>query len=304
MANPLTDFLNSYAGQTTKIDTMTAQAQAELVKLYEDCYLRINNRLFAAVKGVNWWTYGKQTEIMKAVAVEIDRFNKSGGAAISGALSDIARITTTTAIKDINLFYDLKRNKTFHFDFNAEHAEQASRDAYLHIAAQTRRMGENIKTFLRQEATAVFRRASVEGISRKQAAKDLREQVLSKEPNFQFIDKAGRRWDSEDYFDMLTRTVMLNEARECYVNTVANEGKDLVRVSIHGTRCYKCAPYEGAILSITGATPGYETVASAMANGLFHPRCYHRMVVYDSDIDAVFKQVAEGVPMDQIQLPK
>jgi hypothetical protein len=59
------------------------------------------------------------------------------------------------------------------------------------------------------------------------------------------------------------------------LNRVLENGFDLVQVSSHLTSCNQCAPWEGQILSMTGETAGYPTVAEAEAGGLFHPNCRH-----------------------------
>jgi len=40
-----------------------------------------------------------------------------------------------------------------------------------------------------------------------------------------------------------------------------------------------CEPWQGQILSARGETPGYDTVADAEADGLFHPNCRHAINV-------------------------
>jgi hypothetical protein len=117
---------------------------------------------------------------------------------------------------------------------------------------------------------------------------------MEKDPEFQFVDKAGRRWGSDKYFDMLTKTVMANAANEAYVNTLLQEGHDLVKVNINGAKD-ACRNWEGRILSLTGATKGYTTLDEAKATGeVFHPRCKHRLVAYHPDIEDVFEAAKAG----------
>jgi hypothetical protein len=59
---------------------------------------------------------------------------------------------------------------------------------------------------------------------------------------------------------------------------MAENDYDLVQVSAHGATDV-CGAWEGKILSATGATPGYDTVADAEADGLFHPNCRHAINV-------------------------
>jgi hypothetical protein len=92
------------------------------------------------------------------------------------------------------------------------------------------------------------------------------------------VDKAGRKWDSKSYFDMLGRTVLMNASRASYMDACAAEGDDVVRVTVSGNPCPACASYENTLLSISGATPGLVTVDEAIADGLMHPNCTHSLV--------------------------
>jgi hypothetical protein len=64
----------------------------------------------------------------------------------------------------------------------------------------------------------------------------LKNKIASSMPDFLFVDKAGRRWNSQAYFSMLTHTVMATTYREIYANTLANEGDDLVKITQNGAR--------------------------------------------------------------------
>lgn len=93
-----------------------------------------------------------------------------------------------------------------------------------------------------------------------------------------FSDKAGRRWTLERYVDMLTRTSIVQAERQAFFAKSIEWGNDLVRVAHlgHDDPCPLCQPFQGKVLSITGKTPGYMSVADAESYGLFHPNglCY------------------------------
>jgi len=92
-------------------------------------------------------------------------------------------------------------------------------------------------------------------------------------------DKGGKTWQLDTYAEMLFRTKAVEARNRGLINRVAENDYDLVQVSDHNADCDLCAPYEGEILSVTGATDGYETVAEAESNGLFHPNCKHAINV-------------------------
>jgi hypothetical protein len=88
-------------------------------------------------------------------------------------------------------------------------------------------------------------------------------------------DKSGKSWTLDRYAEMLFRTKVVEARNRGLINRVAENGYDLVQVSSHLTSCPICAPWQGQILSISGQTEGYPTVAEAEADGLFHPNCRH-----------------------------
>lgn len=111
-------------------------------------------------------------------------------------------------------------------------------------------------------------------------------------------DKAGRSWTLDRYAEMLFRTKSVEARNRGLMNRIVENGYDLVQVSSHGATDV-CGQWEGKILSSTGETPGYDTVADAEAGGLFHPNCKHAINVlipslsrktsaYNPDIETKF----------------
>lgn len=97
-----------------------------------------------------------------------------------------------------------------------------------------------------------------------------------------FTDRAGRRWNLVSYIEMATRTAANEAATDTYLAQVAKAGHDIVRMSVVPNCSDLCAPFQGRLLSVTGATVGsYEghpvvcSVAEAIARGYRHPGCRH-----------------------------
>jgi hypothetical protein len=100
-----------------------------------------------------------------------------------------------------------------------------------------------------------------------------------------FVDKAGRKWSMVSYVEMATRTAAAQIAVEAHTALLAENGHDLVRVSVHENCSPMCAPFQGNLLSITGNTrndgrAGYHqrivcSLAEAKARGFLHPNCKH-----------------------------
>lgn len=112
-----------------------------------------------------------------------------------------------------------------------------------------------------------------------------------------FTDRAGRRWALDGYVEMAMRTQMTNATIAGHTARLQQFGHDLVVVSAHQHGCDLCAPFEGKVLSLSGAVVGsvtrpsllddepvtvnvYATVDDARQRGLFHPNC----VVADTDV--------------------
>lgn len=97
-----------------------------------------------------------------------------------------------------------------------------------------------------------------------------------------FIDKGGKRWNLVSYIEMATRTAANQAASEAYLNELVKAGHDVVRMSTAPNCSPMCQPFQGRLLSITGATRGtchgetiVASVPEAIAAGFRHPNCRH-----------------------------
>jgi len=136
--------------------------------------------------------------------------------------------------------------------------------------------------WLRHQFVEVFQDAQVQGLSMREMSKTLQSRVLDPRPDWKFIDTAGRAWKPEHYFNMVTRTSVADISRQSYVDTASDAGHDLFLVEGGAPTAPPpdpCWDYYGQILSLTGNTPGYATVAQAEGDGLFHPNCVHFLAV-------------------------
>lgn len=268
---------------------------------YQVAYEKIMARLFDAKKHDNYWQAARQTQLLKQIAEILDNFKDSSGDYLKQALRKLAEYETALSLKDLKSFKDkLNQTESFHLEYNEQYVQQVFNDTFQHIAGQTDKMKLSVKASLRNDAQDVFRRAAVEGIPRKKAYRELRDKIMINTPDFKFIDKAGKKWDSKTYLDMMTHTVMSTTQRDIYANVLTQEGQDLVKISQNGATD-ACKNWEGKILSLTGSTKGYPTLHEAAATGeIFHPRCKHRFVVYNPEMDDIFNQVDAGLSDEEI----
>lgn len=99
-----------------------------------------------------------------------------------------------------------------------------------------------------------------------------------------FRAEDGKRWHLDSYVRMAGRTMAGQAAVEGQLDGMVARGRDLVLISDSPRECELCRPWEGKLLSVTGASVGDEvdghevvsTVALARAGGLWHPNCTHR----------------------------
>lgn len=103
-----------------------------------------------------------------------------------------------------------------------------------------------------------------------------------------FVDRAGRNWQLDTYAEMTARTAAGRAQVQGALDRYQAAGRDLVIVSDAPQECPVCRPWEGRVLSISGATTGdvgggmtvAGTVAEAVAAGLQHANCRHRLGLY------------------------
>lgn len=151
-----------------------------------------------------------------------------------------------------------------------------------------------------EAAVETFRRAKVEGWNDHEIQKHLQEawdERAGNQDTHRFVDSRGRSWSNAAYLQMLTRTTLARIDRNAQVNTLVGNGCDLARISEDGGGdvCEACARWEGKVVSLTGATKGFPTLADAEADGLFHPNCVHRVEYLDEDeIEDALKQSGQA----------
>lgn len=145
-----------------------------------------------------------------------------------------------------------------------------------------------------QRATAV---SVVGGMTRRQASQWAYQKFIDQGVT-SFADVRGRQWRLSSYVEMAARTVTQRAAVQGQTDRLTTLGIDLVIVSDSPRECERCRPWEGTILSISGAQRGRVempsaldegrtvtvdvagTVEQARAAGLQHPNCTHSLRAY------------------------
>lgn len=146
--------------------------------------------------------------------------------------------------------------------------------SYQQVAMRTDKMLFDHIRSLRILSADVFREVSLTGATRAEVSKRLLDRALEIN-GFEFKDVSGSTWANKSYFRMLARTELMNAARASYDDKMAEEGFDVMLLTVSGDCCEKCARYEGRLFSLSGATPGLPTKQDLIDDGVFHPNCTH-----------------------------
>ena len=92
-----------------------------------------------------------------------------------------------------------------------------------------------------------------------------------------------RHYGLRHYSELVAKTTRSLAARRAVLQSAAEYGFDLVRVSVHVGACSKCIPRQGIVYSLTGATRGFP-VASADDLPPYHPVCGHSIWPVSAEI--------------------
>jgi hypothetical protein len=154
----------------------------------------------------------------------------------------------------------------------------------------TKKMEETDLANLRKAQRDMERQAILEGWNRGRKEKELKARWIELAGDMEeakFTDASGRTWDTDAYVKMLVNTTAQRTRREGFMEGLARNGDDLVRVSIvDGETCDKCAAWDGKILSISGADKRFPSYEDAVAAGMFHPNCRCQLDRVDEEWDA------------------
>ena len=276
MANAISEIKERHAAANQQIK-VTAQNVGEI---YEDVRLRLNQRLQAFVLSGDRNKYrGKAlVDCIEAIGRIYHEFEENFREEMGRAVPYVAESYYQDAL------HDMGEKITGKFD--TKRAEVMLQDSYSHIAGATEFMSATQVGNLRNTVSRVLRTAGMTGMTSREVQGELLRLLTA---DFTFTDAKGRVWNTEAYTKMLARTTLMNAGREAYLDTCADKGKDVVRISISGDACPKCAEWENRLVSLSGKTKGLPLLQDAIDGGLFHPNCTHSTVaVGDWDRETKF----------------
>lgn len=257
----------------TEVEINT-KAIERLTRTLQDAYKSIYNEIATATdfgvanrKAILAQIHGKLTEL----GVDVQKF-------IETEIGNQYKIGANEAVKQLQ---NIGAGVNVAEGFNRVHMEAIKMlvdDTAKAFATSMTGVDRSAQLLLGKVSREALTQKLAEGIIGGKARKEINKIIkgtLQDQGLAALIDKGGHRWTLDRYADMLFRTKAVEARNRGLINRMVENEYDLVQVSNHSTDCELCGPWEGKILSATGATPGYETVADAEANGLFHPNCKH-----------------------------
>lgn len=245
------------------------------------------------------------------LATYADRLDKGTVSAKSKAIKNIAdkynlQLEAWANITIPSLYYEgmtnavnasIKGGQVYSFDqsFVAKHQEALEAlisQTYTYtskIAQGIQDSGTRALTFAEQEKIKVeIGKGLMTGADQNTIAKGVAN-ILKQAEATAVVSVTGRRQGIDTYASTLARSILTDAQWQGTSNTVIQEGYDLVQVSDHFGECALCRPYENEVLSLTGRTKGYTTLAEAKANGLQHANCRHSISPYTEGLAEVSK---------------
>lgn len=103
------------------------------------------------------------------------------------------------------------------------------------------------------------------------------------------VDKRGAQWTLDRYAAMLARTKLMEARNTGVANKMLQNGYDLVEITGGNSTHSACAKWEYKIVSLSGRSEEYPSLADARADGIFHPNCQHHYNIVHSDLAAMTK---------------
>ena len=267
MSNQISELKSRHAQANKEIKATTAN----VAKLYEDVRLRLNQKLqsFVLKHNINDYQGKALVACIEGLQKEYAEFEAQFRKEMKRAIPYVAEGYYFDALHDMGEVLG---------KFDTKRVEAVIQDTYTHIAGMTQYMTGTTVQNLRNVVARTLRESAMSGMTQKEVSATLLDRLLASDSQFKFVDAKNRVWNTNAYVEMLSRTTMLNAGRETYLDTCAEKGKDVVRITVSGNACPKCAEWENRLVSISGKTKGLPTLQQAIDSGLFHPNCTHSTV--------------------------
>lgn len=268
--------------------TLDEKELARLNSIYAEAIKRINQ----TIDGATDFGVARRVELLANIDSILAQTGQETGQWLDDVMPGAYQRGTVDALADLNrIKVGIKEASTFSvIDREAVKALiSETQEAFaVSLTTVSRTASQVLSQAVKDQITVEMAAGRALGQTRVETASAIKS-VLKSKGITGLVDKGGTPWSLDSYANMLARTKMVEARNTGVVNKMVQNGYDLVEVSLHFSDHQACAQYEGKILSITGNTPGYTTLAHAKENGLFHPNCRHQINAVKSSVAAITK---------------
>lgn len=247
----------------------------ELLRIYDQAQQQLINQVETALASGNLASARGRRAQLAAVLRYLDELGRRTDPTARRIVADAYQQSadrTATQIAGLNIDTPEIPGTFASLNAPAIRALENSMLGRLQDARQTvgRRVDDVFGRAQRQEALRALTGATGSpGAAARSLERNLRQQGLTA-----FTDSAGREWDLRTYSQMAMRTITREAVVQGSIDRMLSHGVDVARVSTHATACKICQPWEGRLISLTGARAEFQGEAvsnSADAIPPFHP---------------------------------
>lgn len=225
------------------------------------------------------------SSIIRQLTFIINELNKNSREWIETTLTEAMEDSVASSLVTMGLANSLVEAKglTEFSLIGRNRVEAMIADTFTDILKANSKMEETMKDKVRELQAGVLKQNTALQRGTVTSARDLREAFIKEgfskslvEENWKgIVDAGGKRWDLTTYTQMVSRTKLQQVQLEGAKQTALHNDTDLAIISSHGAKD-ACRHFEGMIVSLTGRTKGFPTLADVRGSNLiFHPNCQH-----------------------------
>ena len=241
-------------------------------------YKRAARNVLATFENQTDFEQWRRTQILNEINTVLAKTNKDTTAWLNEVLPDVYKRGSEDAIKQIKYLGAVPRNAAVFSAIDKRSVEVLISETQQAFATSLttvgRTAGQALSQAVKDQIKIELATGRITGAARKQVSKAIVAQIKASGITG-LIDKRGAQWTLERYSRMLALTKMMEARNTGMTNKALANGVDLVEITGGQSTHKVCAKWEGKIVSLTGNTPGYPTLADAQGEGLFHPGCQH-----------------------------
>lgn len=269
-----------------------AQVNEEAITRLTDLYQKAYARIAGEIEGATNFGVANRKQILGQIDAILAEFSGEVDTFIKSEIPNMYKVGAKDAVKQLKAAgADIQTKSGFNLVHKQAIAALVDDTASAFgegMAGINRTARQVLGKATKQLIVQRIAEGKISGASVRDA-KNMISGILQNEGLDALTDKGGHAWTLDRYSEMLFRTKSVEARNMGLANRVAENGYDLVQVSVNNSDHEECADWEGEILSLTGNTPGYKTVADATEAGLFHPNCKHALNVIKPDLAAKTK---------------